>query len=1010
MIHSRIDIDGKKYSDFKTAKITKSVGDANYASNFSIDFDNFGGIYADDFTVNDDVEIYLSCEYMPLGMGQDYHFIADNTTKNISEEFDETDGLTFYVNYNINSDDQIIVEETVPMPQPYCWLKLDGDANDYSGNGYNGTVVNGGFNQGKENLKCFTIGSGPYDYIDVLPGAMSGLSNFSVCLWNKFNFITTGLQMVTEGKTNVGSYSLQFRYYAAGSLWQFLVQSGAGLYSYNSYQSSKAHDCDWHHYAFIRSGASLSMYEDSINIPASGTEQYSSTALNISGLHIGQSNNTGLAGSPYNGSWGNTKISDFRVYDMPLNQTQITTIFERGRAKARVINQNTEAKWFKGNNTTDSGFNAVNAFAHSGATFSSTGGVDSGSCYSLPGSPAYFVITEPHLSFPYVASGASPRSLFAWVNCTGSLAATTGMIFATGSRDTSGAFFMANVGGSLRVGGWSADIDYPNFWVSGAWQHAGVVYNGSYAFLYGNGSLLATEAAEWSLKSQETYIGKFAGNQFFQGKIQDLRVFNKALTSSEVTTLYNGGAILTSSLSTGYSQGKEGYSADYRSANTGFSTYTDNSKIYFDGTKAQSFGCWYKTSQLGTLRFLMGKMFGADTGYKGMQLYYADSTSSPSINLSLYTVNVPTTALHTSAYVDLSDNIWHHVFVTYDGSCTLAGTRIYVDGELLPLNNNSTLYGNFVGDTIEKKSPLIIGNRYDNIPASTYGAAQSEVDDVRIYNKELTGTEVRALYNKTNRAGYMYGKPNLLAWYPLTYNANDYSGNGKDASVIGIPKEVAWYKLDGDVLDSSGYGRNGSNFNVIYAPGKVGTYCGQFNGSTSCYLTYSGLSMMGSKTPCSISAWIKPTVNAWDAYDSMGIVNAPYCYMNIRYTSSMVHIRTDNPSGARVVAGSLMNGINTWNHVVGIYDGKSGLYLYINGSYFGADINPSGGAVTTYVSSGNLQIGKRLAGATGSSFKGYIEDVRIYDKILSQADVTRLYNFGSGTIYMNNAFLTSGGL
>ena len=73
----------------------------------------------------------------------------------------------------------------------------------------------------------------------------------------------------------------------------------------------------------------------------------------------------------------------------------------------------------------------------------------------------------------------------------------------------------------------------------GAWTHVALTYNGSQLRLYVNGVQVASGAASGAIQSSTSplWIG---GNQpygeYFKGLIDDVRVYNRALTPAEIQT------------------------------------------------------------------------------------------------------------------------------------------------------------------------------------------------------------------------------------------------------------------------------------------------------------------------------------------------------------------------------------------------------------------------------------------------------------------------------------------
>ncbi|NOX99824.1 MAG: DUF1553 domain-containing protein, partial [Verrucomicrobia bacterium] len=78
---------------------------------------------------------------------------------------------------------------------------------------------------------------------------------------------------------------------------------------------------------------------------------------------------------------------------------------------------------------------------------------------------------------------------------------------------------------------------------------------------------------------------------------------------------------------------------------------------------------------------------------------------------------------------------WQHLFVTYDGSKKASGVKIFIDGKAQALSIN---VDNLKGD-ITNTEPLRIGRR------KASASFEGKIDDLRIYNRNLSEPEVLAL-------------------------------------------------------------------------------------------------------------------------------------------------------------------------------------------------------------------------------------------------------------------------
>jgi hypothetical protein len=78
----------------------------------------------------------------------------------------------------------------------------------------------------------------------------------------------------------------------------------------------------------------------------------------------------------------------------------------------------------------------------------------------------------------------------------------------------------------------------------GAWTHVGVTFDGSGGvsfYINGSSAGTATAASSNPTNSSSVTIGKAYNGNYFDGKIDELAMFNSALSASDVTAIYNSG-------------------------------------------------------------------------------------------------------------------------------------------------------------------------------------------------------------------------------------------------------------------------------------------------------------------------------------------------------------------------------------------------------------------------------------------------------------------------------------
>ncbi|WP_327586250.1 PQQ-dependent sugar dehydrogenase [Nonomuraea sp. NBC_00507] len=180
------------------------------------------------------------------------------------------------------------------------------------------------------------------------------------------------------------------------------------------------------------------------------------------------------------------------------------------------------------------------------------------------------------------------------------------------------------------------------------------------------------------------------------------------------------------------------------------------------------------------------------------------------------------------------------------------------------------------------------------------------------------------------------------------------------------------------VADASGNGNNGTATSAIWAAGKYGQAL-SFNG-TSSWVTVADSSTLRLTNGMTLEAWVRPaSVTGWRTVlmKEFG-TDLAYAIMSSGGSGPGAFIFTS--SGANAPAASNLP-LNTWSHVAATYDGST-LRMFVNGTQ-----------VATNLTGGNLRTGTsplRIGGNSGSGeyFSGLIDEVRIYNKALTAAEIT----------------------
>ena len=142
-------------------------------------------------------------------------------------------------------------------------------------------------------------------------------------------------------------------------------------------------------------------------------------------------------------------------------------------------------------------------------------------------------------------AGTSARSMCGWGK-TDSLAGGWRWIAAYGSPSTSQAMFIGMNGNDLFGGGYGDDVQRNDFWEVGVWHHICLTYDGTTARLYADGIEVASAAKNWDLVLSRAHIGRQVNDlaEFWDGLVDDVRVYNKALTVEEIQETMRGDPLL----------------------------------------------------------------------------------------------------------------------------------------------------------------------------------------------------------------------------------------------------------------------------------------------------------------------------------------------------------------------------------------------------------------------------------------------------------------------------------
>ena len=418
--------------------------------------------------------------------------------------------------------------------------------------------------------------------------------------------------------------------------------------------------------------------------------------------------------------------------------------------------------------------------------------------------------------------------------------------------------------------------------------------------------------------------------------------------------------------------GKVGQALKFDGSND-YIDVTNESNFDFDRTNPFSISAWIYSQKTSGSHTFLSKMQNSGNN-PGLQLQ-VDATNSRLIgSLSGTTGGCGTDCIkNTTAFGSISPNIWYHIVMTYDGSSTAAGMRLYIGGV-----DSTVVGGTTISSSPLNNQTLIIGQN----PSSGGSYFDGKIDDVRIYSRALSASEIRRLYNiggtlkigKTDTASLTSG---LVGHW--TFDGTD----------------ISW--TDNTVRDRSTSGNNGAitNMSTTTSPsiGRIGQAL-KFDGSNDIVVINNDVLGTGPRT---IAAWIYPKGQNIPVIENGTIAPSAKLWVD----SANNRLSFSNTGASEAVSATNSLTLNTWQLVTVVRNSSDQATLYINGVQSGtanqAVGTPTAGETSSY-------IGANFSAS--AFFDGLIDDVRIYSRALAPSEIRRLYNMG-GTLKIGKTDTTS---
>ncbi len=502
------------------------------------------------------------------------------------------------------------------------------------------------------------------------------------------------------------------------------------------------------------------------------------------------------------------------------------------------------------------------------------------------------------------------------------------------------------------------------------WTLVTTTVNGTTLSLYINGTFFGSKTVGviGPGSNDKLSLGSHPNNTetAFAGSLDDVRIYNRAINSTEAGALYaEGNSYIKASQDAKGLIGQwkfEGNSKDSTPYDTdatlmGAASYGNDRKNKASSALSLSaVGDYAQMLNVPTaMRFSDASNFTLSawikpTGLSGLQTIIGQQRSSSiyfqlnSNRLRLGLDDAPTLSTAT-----LSPGVWHHVAATYDGSTK--NVILYIDGSA----DGPPVY-TYDGSGSPAQANWYIG--YE----SRYGDQFiGLIDDARIYNRVLTAEEI------TTQAASYESQINL-------HKSSSASGESVNLS-SGL---IGYWAMDGNARDSTPYGNNGTVNGATLAAGRAG-------------LPNSAYSFNGTSDNIQIDGPIvstNATIAGWYKYPDSSNITA--LFRDNTCTGGWILWGSGTNFSFRVGGTQYNTSVNTntytnqWTHFAITKEGPS-VVFYING----ANVFSGSGAANV-PSAMPWRLMKN--GACSNWASGIVDSFRIYNRALSASEVQALYS------------------
>jgi hypothetical protein len=545
----------------------------------------------------------------------------------------------------------------------------------------------------------------------------------------------------------------------------------------------------------------------------------------------------------------------------------------------------------------------------------------------------------------------------------------------------------------------SETIEAVSALTANTWHHVVVKGDGTSCFIYVNGVKVkeqvftTTAINDAGADLQIGYRGKNSGYNYFNGKIGQVRMYSSGLTEAQIRANYNATRTLYQGVGTTADVLQTNLELNYDFDDT--DTYDtswggDNKVASFNGASSRivvpkitgitadvTYSTWAKINSTSTSNRLRIVEINQDdtNGYAGpLMIMYRPSDGQFLLRAGNGTSSHSDVLTHTYS---LTANQWYHIAATRDDSTNV--TKLYINGQEIDSETVS------VSASYPSDAETFIGDI--SYSASLDYNWNGEFDQVRIFNKPLSASEIKTLYSETqsqNSTLQILGDTSCVAAYNFNGNADDlsnnYDGTASNVTYSGN-SDITKYRA----TDKTSNNNDGTIIGATLGKSRVGKYF-NFNGSSQ-YINIPDDADLRAKVGMTAEVWFKADSvpsSGGEGIFSKKISTGGQEDWVLGFWTNTYQWAVD--SSKSTSGGTVQTGV--WTHLVGTYDGVS-LNIYENGKL----IKTAAASGTPTTSTSAVSIGRWYSNiANNYMFDGQVAQARFYKQALSKAEVKANYD------------------